>query len=298
MWQPSTGRYIQGFQHNESQVNSLAFTNDGHYLAAAGYGKIRIYDVYGGASPLVVISEFTKNVNAIGHNASGTWMFAGGEDKAAKILDCRAGGSGSPYVTGTRQCGSSINSMALHPNQLEILFSTDKGEVYVWDLRNGRTAVLCPDAREGPIHSIGINAEGTSLAAANTAGSIIVWSLGGNSAFKHTEKHRGKVHTSYALKVEFSPDSTLLATCGADGKVNLLKTADFSVTSSLQASSSTGRHWAWDCAFSADSRFLLTASSDGVARLWDLETNEVRLEYKGHQRAITCLAFRDQSLAD
>uniref|UniRef100_A0A183SD49 Target of rapamycin complex subunit lst8 n=1 Tax=Schistocephalus solidus TaxID=70667 RepID=A0A183SD49_SCHSO len=264
------------------QVNSLAFTNDGHYLAAAGYGKIRIYDVYGGASPLVVISEFTKNVNAVGHNAAGTWMFAGGEDKSAKILDCRAGGSGSPYVTGTRQ----------------ILFSTDKGEVYVWDLRNGRAAVLCSDAREGPIHSIGINVEGTSLAAANTAGSIIVWSLGGNSAFKHTEKHRSKVHSSYALKVEFSPDSTLLATCGADGKVNLLKTADFSVTNSLQASSNTGRHWAWDCAFSADSRFLLTASSDGVARLWDLETNEVRLEYKGHQRAITCLAFRDQSLAD
>ncbi|CAH8445189.1 unnamed protein product [Heterobilharzia americana] len=92
-------------------------------------------------------------------------------------------------------------------------------------------------------------------------------------------QNRQKVHPTYAIKVQFSPDSTLIATGGGDGKFNILKTADFSLVTSRK-----------------DSRFLLTATSDGVARLWNLETNEVPVEYKGHQRAVTCMAFRDHSL--
>ncbi|KAH9284099.1 Target of rapamycin complex subunit lst8 [Echinococcus granulosus] len=307
MWQPSTGRYIQGFDHNDSQVNSLAFTFDGHYLAAAGFRKIRIYDVFGGATPLTVVTEFSKNVNAIGHDARGRWTYAGGEDKVAKIFDWRSSSHSAQSASGTCYSSSSINSMVLHPNQMEVLFSNDKGEIYAWDLRNGQVSVICPDPRAGPIHSISISAEGTSLAAVNASGSIITWSLAGNTAFKPTEKHNSKIHSSYALKCEFSPDSTLLATCGADGKVNLVRTADCSVTSVLQPNED--RYWAWDCAFSADSRYLISAHSDGIARLWNLEdsqqrgqslggtTTEPRLEYKGHQRAITCIAFRDQSLA-
>ncbi len=89
-------------------MNSLAFTNDGRYLAAAGYGKVRIYDVYGGASPLNVVPEFNKNVNVVGHNAKGNLMYAGGEDKVAKIFDWRATGHNTLCVTGTCQVKSPV----------------------------------------------------------------------------------------------------------------------------------------------------------------------------------------------
>lgn len=277
-------------------MNALSFTRDGHYLAAAGYGKVRIYDVFSSANPAVVLSDFTKNINAIGYNDSGSWMFCGGEAKIAKIIDWRVGGLGNGYVTGAYQATSSINSMLLHRNQVEVIFATDKGEVVVWDLRNGRVNSMCPAPRDGPINSVALNADANSLAAVNSAGMLFVWSLAGSNPYKPTEKYRGKVHSSYALKVEFSPDSTLVATCGADTKVNVLKTADFSTMSSLPAGS--GHHWVWDCAFSADSRYLLTASSDAVAQLWNLEKNEISLQYKGHSRPITCLAFRDKSLEE
>lgn len=78
--------------------------------------------------------------------------------------------------------------MVLHPNQTEIFFCNDKGEIYIWDLRNGEVNVIFPDSRAGPIHSIAINTEGTSLAAVNNSGNIIVWSLAGSMAFKLTEK--------------------------------------------------------------------------------------------------------------
>ncbi|THD19872.1 Target of rapamycin complex subunit lst8 [Fasciola hepatica] len=294
MWQPSTGKYIQGFQHNESQVNALAFSRDGLYLAAGGYGRVRVYDAHGAATPAVVVSEFTKNVNTLGFNDTGSWMFAGSEDRVAKIIDWREGGN--LWITRVYQTSSSINSMLLHRNQHEIIMSTSGGEIIFWDLRNNAANSITPDPEGGPIHSLSIDPDVTSLAAVNSSGQLLVWSLNGNSVWKPLERHRCRVHPTYALKVQFSPDSTLLATCGADGKFKILKTADFSVVT-CQKVSPSGLHWVWDCAFSADSRFLLTATSDGIARLWNLETGEVPVEYKGHQRAITCMAFRDQSLS-
>ena len=57
-----------------------------------------------------------------------------------------------------------------------------------------------------------------------------------------------------------------------------------------------GQRWVWDVAFSADSQYMFTASSDGVARLWSIPAKpEVKRTYKenGHTKAVTCLAFRD-----
>lgn len=38
------------------------------------------------------------------------------------------------------------------------------------------------------------------------------------------------------------------------------------------------------------------ASSDNLARLWSVETGEIKREYSGHQKAVVCLAFNDSVL--
>lgn len=37
-----------------------------------------------------------------------------------------------------------------------------------------------------------------------------------------------------------------------------------------------------------------TASSDNNARLWSVNTGEIKREYGGHEKAVVCLAFRDE----
>ena len=39
--------------------------------------------------------------------------------------------------------------------------------------------------------------------------------------------------------------------------------------------------------------FLPSASSDNMARLWNVDQGEVVREYSGHQKAVVALAFRD-----
>jgi G protein beta subunit-like protein len=93
----------------------------------------------------------------------------------------------------------------------------------------------------------------------------------------------------------------LLATASADHTVKLWNVKDFSLAKTL----SGHQRWVWDCAFSADSAYLVTgllvslhspsllASSDQVARLWDLSQGETIRTYNSHNKAITCVALND-----
>lgn len=110
----------------------------------------------------------------------------------------------------------------------------------------------------------------------------------------------------------------LLVTTSADQTARVWKTTDFSEVQVLQHEA---KRWVWDAAFSADSQYIFTgndkhsrlivaiaylfnfnillnlASSDGVARLWNVSTGAVEREYQGHYKALTALAFRDEMLS-
>jgi G protein beta subunit-like protein len=55
------------------------------------------------------------------------------------------------------------------------------------------------------------------------------------------------------------------------------------------------QRWVWDCAFSADSAYLVTACSDHYARLWELSSKTIIRQYNGHHRGAVCVALNDYS---
>src|SRR5271170_4667835 len=55
------------------------------------------------------------------------------------------------------------------------------------------------------------------------------------------------------------------------------------------------QRWVWDCAFSADSAYLVTVCSDHYARLWELATASIIRQYNGHHRGAVCVALNDYS---
>jgi WD40 repeat protein len=64
---------------------------------------------------------------------------------------------------------------------------------------------------------------------------------------------------------------------------------DFKLLKTLQGH----QRWVWDCCFSADSAYLLSASSDNHCRLWDLNLGDSIQQYVGHQKAVSCVALAD-----
>ncbi|KGO66962.1 hypothetical protein PITC_038420 [Penicillium italicum] len=63
----------------------------------------------------------------------------------------------------------------------------------------------------------------------------------------------------------------------------------------LETTLANHQRWVWDCAFSADSAYLVTVSSDHYARLWELGTGNIIRQYSGHHRGAVCVALNDYS---
>ena len=212
------------------------------------------------------------------------------------------------------QANAPVNSVTLHPNQHELIVGDQNGAVHLWNLRADSSEAHTPEPGSS-IQCVTVDSHGRRMAAVTNKGNCYVTTppimeqdvVGAaknvdlqqsspSSTILPTKKIMA--HKRYALKCKFSPDSSVLITSSADQTCKLWRTSDYSLVSELSEQS---QRWVWDVAFSADSQYLFTASSDNMARLWSLpnEMNnfsyEVKRTYKenGHQKAVTCLAFRD-----
>lgn len=70
---------------------------------------------------------------------------------------------------------------------------------------------------------------------------------------------------------------------------NSTNNIDFSFDKSIVGHSK----WVWDAGFSADSVYLVSGSTDGTAKLWDIKSGECIRQYNGHGKGITCVALND-----
>jgi len=295
-WAAHTGACTRTHQHPDSQVNCMEILPDGTMLMAGGYQHIRMYDLISGNLNAIVNYEgITKNIMSVGSQEDGKWMYTGGEDCSARIWDLKMRNLSCQRIF---QANAPVNAVCLHPNQQELFVGDHSGVIYRWNLKNDESEQLIPEPGSA-IQSIDIDPQGKFMAVVNSKGKCYVWSLSTDD--KDTTQLQPKIqipaHTKHGLACKFSPDSSLLATSSADKTVRVWRTADFTgqEATPIQELTCQNQRWVWDCKFTADSNYIITASSDSVARLWNIKTGTIKKEYQGHQKATTCLAFRDIS---
>eukprot|EP01087_Luapelamoeba_hula_P017015 TRINITY_DN5318_c0_g1_i1.p1 TRINITY_DN5318_c0_g1~~TRINITY_DN5318_c0_g1_i1.p1 ORF type:complete len:305 (-),score=41.95 TRINITY_DN5318_c0_g1_i1:97-1011(-) len=286
-WEAPSGISFRTVQYTDSQVNRLAITPDKTYLAAAGNPHIRFFEVNSyNSAPITSFDGHSGNVTALGFQRDGKWMFTGSEDGTVKIWDLRASGCQRDY-----DCSSPINTVALHPNQAELICGLQNGTIRVWDLAENRcTREYIPDG-EVAVRSISIAPDASQVVAANNKGHCFVWKLGPSDTPVFDPLQKLKAHQTYILKALYSPDAKLLATTSADSTIKIWTVDEkglklFKVLSGHQ-------RWVWDCMFSADSAYVVSASSDLSARLWALASGETIRHYTSHNKAVTCVALAD-----
>jgi len=319
-WQAHTGKCIRTLQHADSQVNALEISPDGQMLAAAGYQHIRMFDVHGSstAGPVVNYEGVSKNVMSVGFQEAAQWMFTAGEDGTARTWDLRMRNLQCQCVF---QAGAPVNSAVLHPNQHELVVGDANGVVHIWDMR-AKAAVSHTPEPGASVHCVAIDPTATYIAATTNKCSVHILSpeatepssedpgKENDKQATNTDQNRllpikkiENAHNRYALKCKFSPDTSVLATTSADQTARLWTVDnDFELLAVLGEEK---QRWVWDVAFSADSQYMFTCSSDNLARLWSVPnrqnhfTHEVKRIYEenGHQKAVTCLAFREGHVA-
>jgi len=289
LWEVSSGFCYRTLQFQDSQVNRLAITPNKQYLAAAGNPQIRLFELASNnPQPVSTYNGHKGNVLALGFQKDGRLMYSGSDDGVVKIWDLRTPGSVRDFTYSDPCTG-----VALHPNQRHLFCCYQNGTIRVIDTQsqvNTDILEIIPSTGDSSLQSIDIDCEGRFCSVVNADGTCFVYSL---NDLKDPKLHKEwKGHDKYIVKCAFSPDGQYFVTASADTTAKIWRTNnDFQLDKTLIGH----QRWVWDCAFGRDpsTTYLVTVSSDHVARLWDVSSGQTLRQFTGHRKSITCVALHD-----
>ncbi|KAJ2014937.1 TOR complex subunit lst8 [Coemansia sp. RSA 455] len=311
MWDALKSTCTRSIPYTESQINRMALSSNKHYLAVAGNPRVSLYDVFGTSEqPVLNLDGHKANVTAVEFTQDYKYLATSSEDKTIRWWDIYAGSCKRVLDN-----GSIVNDLAIHPDgRQELIISCDqKGRVRVWGLK--RQEVLCqampqPDVA---VRSVAVSPNGQLVVAGNNLGQVFVYRLTIDSSpqtgrivelepYINFDAHDGNKIT----RVLFSSNGLYLATCSSDRTAKLWQLSERVIPAPngsgeevVQAGAELvhclvyHQRWVWDAAFSSDSGYLVTVSSDMRAALWDVSSGQVIREFKGHGKALVCVALND-----
>ncbi|KAL8280696.1 hypothetical protein RQP46_007019 [Phenoliferia psychrophenolica] len=310
-WEAWSGVCSRTLNHQEHQVNRLAISPDKRFLAAAGNGTVKLYDIAtsasgsGGANvgPLVTLTGHTANVTSLAWHAEAKWLVSGSEDGTVKIWDVRTASPQRNYAH-----FAPVNDIALHSNQGELISCDQSGAIKIWDLGGDCCSHELLPEEDVPMRSVSVASDGSALVAGSHNGTVYVWTIQPGVSFTDLQpKTRFPAHSRYLIKVLMSPDTKNLATCSADTTIKIWSTptstnaprvslnGEGDGAYKLEKVLQGHQRWVWDMAYSADSAYLVSASSDHTARLWELASGTTVRQYSAHHKACVAVALNDSS---
>ena len=152
-WEATSGLCSKTIKFSVSQVNCLQISPDKLFIAGGGNPRIHLYDYINSRedTPLQAFEGHTNNVTELGFQKDGKWLYSGSEDGTIKIWDLRAPTCQRNYVS-----QSAINSVTLHPNQVELISADQSGCLRVWDLIASACRTELIPLPEIPLRSVSI----------------------------------------------------------------------------------------------------------------------------------------------
>lgn len=151
-WDATSGVATKTIPFGDSQVNCLQVSTDKSLLAAGGNPMVQLFDVNSNEEkPCYTYEGHTTNVTTVGFEKDQKWIYSSSEDGTIRIWDPRASTVARKY-----DCGAAVNSVALHPNQTELISGDINGFVKIWDMEADKCREEYMPAVDIPVRSISI----------------------------------------------------------------------------------------------------------------------------------------------
>lgn len=280
---------LEGFNNN---VLSIGFQEDSKWIFSGGEDCVtRIWDLRTKKNQSQRMYESKSSVNSVKLHQNQHQLFIGQQHGYINIWDIRSPES-APMVRLTQQHPSNytgVQSLSLNPLEDLLAAIDNKGYVHIFK----------------PAQSLDLHC---SWKAHSRYGIKCLFSPNGKYLVTTSADHTAKVwktcdimnYTNYTCDEQQQGFQLPLPSQERPQEQHQIQeqrpkdnSASLPSPSPCKVLTSETQRWVWDVAFSGDSKFLVTASSDSVVRLWHVESAEIRREYTGHQKAVTALAFSD-----
>jgi WD40 repeat protein len=316
----ASGRVIVETPASRDRLTDVAYSPDGTAIAI-GYrnGRIEYFQLQAGAdgTPAVIRRPWVINAHR-GEVMSvrfvdSTTLASSGKDGLVQICSLPDIASRRLHLPDSRLTG-----LALSPDGSLLLFvcakefgiaTTDNGEVVfrfsdpqarfahaAWSPMGDKLAVnfqhtasvailnrrgqqICSVTHDGLSEAIALSPSGSLIAVANDRHLQIC----------NSDSGREVCRQSLSRSIEnmtFSHDATRIAYGGESGDITILDVSQMRPLRELTSGSDVNGLF-----FSPDDSLLATAHSDGIIRVWDIETGELSSELLGHERLVRDSTF-------
>jgi WD40 repeat protein len=243
--------------------------------------------------PLVLQLAHALPVRSIAFSADGKRVVTGAEDHTVIVWEASTGRQlGTLDEIGDDQ----IATVAISTTGRYVATGSDRGAIVVWDTdscKKRRTLLW----HLGPIVSLTFRGDRAELWSASADTTAVLWNI------ENGLKQQLIATKSPILGAAFSPNGRLAATNEENGSVVLWNVVSGKRVHSLRDNSPTKPTTKDDeapvkahqrgnyVAFSRDGKWLVAASPDKTAAVWDAETGAKLQLFEGYQEAVNVVGF-------
>lgn len=319
IWDTKSGTVQRNYHHGSPVNDVVIHPNQGELISCDREGNVRIWDLGENKCSHQLIPEENVSVASVSVASDGSLLCAG--NNTVSLLP-------SSMLPQTQSTYKKKDQPAENAN------TKNKGNVYVWRmLQTHDTTSLVPvckfTAHATYITRVLLSPDVKHLATCSADHTTRIWAVEsgpsdpsaqpfaqgqGMSPSAHSSRPTTSTSASTSTSTAMSPNGATnashasLSTLSPKPARNAMhppNNLNLDPHSSplprepnafpLEATLMGHQRWVWDCAFSADSAYLVTACSDHYARLWELASQSVIRQYNGHHRGAVCVALNDYS---
>lgn len=233
------------------------------------------------------LPETEKPLRTLAFSSDNRTLAIGGDDQKVHTFDAETGAPIASFAG-----GATVTAVGFTADQ-DVLAAGADSRVVVWDVNPDWTLVRTIGSPDDAmtlvdrVTALGFSHDGKWLATGSgepsRSGQLKIWSLETGQLVREIPEP----HSDTIFAVEFSPEDTYLATCGADRFMKVFDTKDGKFVRGFEGHT----HHVLGVAWSPDGRTLATCGADKVIKVWNFLTGDQQRTIAGFTKELTSIKF-------
>jgi WD40 repeat protein/transcriptional regulator with XRE-family HTH domain len=260
LWDAVTGEEVRRLVGHGASLTGVAYSSDGKYVLTGSWDKTAImWEIVNGKQVHRFIGH-TDTVWSVTFSPDGDLVLTGGHDGTARLWDAATGKVIFRFISQAVW----VQSVAFSPNGNYALLGTSDGAIELWNVQTGMEMRKFM-GHTSSVNSVAFSPDGKFILAGGDDHVAKLW-----DAATGTELQSFIGHTNAIQSVAFSPDGKYIFSGSDDGTARKWDPRSGQELQRYTGPATVGGNVSMPIAVSKAGNLLLTASSEGETRLWNI----------------------------